>query len=54
MLTSGYYSDLNLWYLFVTAVLYKFAATEKPVPRVLPVRQAAVAFSQRSPEVLII
>jgi TonB family protein len=27
MLTSGYESDLNFWYLFVTAVLYKFAVT---------------------------
>jgi len=26
-LTSGYYSDLNLWYMFVLAVLYKFAKT---------------------------
>jgi len=28
MLTSGYYSDLNLWYLFTMAVVYKFANTE--------------------------
>jgi len=27
MLTSGYYSDLNYWYLFVSAALYKFAIT---------------------------
>jgi O-antigen ligase len=26
MLTSGYYSDINLWYCFVVGVLYKFAA----------------------------
>jgi len=26
-LTSGYYSDLNYWYLFVSAALYKFAMT---------------------------
>jgi O-antigen ligase len=28
MLTSGYYSDLNLWYLFAMVVIYKFANTE--------------------------
>jgi len=28
MLTSGYYSDLNLWYLFVTSVIYKYGCTE--------------------------
>jgi O-antigen ligase len=27
-LTSGYYSDLNIWYMFVTAVIYKFVITE--------------------------
>ncbi len=27
VLTSGYYSDLNFWYLFVIAALYKFAVT---------------------------
>jgi O-antigen ligase len=27
-LTSGYYSDLNLWYIFVQMVLYKYAITE--------------------------
>jgi O-antigen ligase len=27
-LTSGYYSDLNMWYFFVAAVIYKFAITE--------------------------
>jgi O-antigen ligase len=29
MLTSGYYSDLNLWYLFASAVIYKFGYTEQ-------------------------
>ncbi len=29
MLTSGYYSDLNLWYLFSCAIVYKFAYTER-------------------------
>jgi O-antigen ligase len=28
MLTSGYYSDMNLWYLFAMAVIYKCANTE--------------------------
>ncbi len=28
MLTSGYYADLNLWYMFAAAVIYKFACTE--------------------------
>jgi O-antigen ligase len=28
-LTSGYYSDLNLWYMFTLAVLYKYAITRK-------------------------
>jgi O-antigen ligase len=28
MLTSGYYSDLNLWYLFAMTVIYKFANTK--------------------------
>jgi O-antigen ligase len=27
-LTSGYYSDLNLWYMFVLMVIYKYAITE--------------------------
>ncbi len=27
-LSSGYYADLNLWFLFVIAILYKFAVTE--------------------------
>jgi O-antigen ligase len=26
-LTSGYYSDLNLWYVFVLMVIYKYAIT---------------------------
>lgn len=29
MLTSGYYSDLNLWYMFAAAIIYKFACTER-------------------------
>lgn len=29
-LTTGYSSDLNLWYLFVLMVLYKYAITEPP------------------------
>jgi len=29
MFTSGYYSDLNLWFLFVTACIYKFGWTER-------------------------
>jgi len=29
-LTSGYYSDINMWYLFVLAVLCKFGVTEPP------------------------
>jgi len=29
-LTSGYYSDLNLWYLFSLAVLYKYAISKNP------------------------
>jgi hypothetical protein len=28
LLTSGYYSDLNLWFLFAMAVIYKCASTE--------------------------
>ncbi len=28
-LTAGYYSDLNLWYMFVLMVLYKYAITEE-------------------------
>jgi O-antigen ligase len=28
-LTSGYYSDLNLWYLFAMAVIYKFIDAER-------------------------
>lgn len=31
-LTSGYYSDLNLWYMFVMMVIYKFAITESKNP----------------------
>lgn len=27
-LTAGYYSDLNLWYMFVLMVLYKYAITQ--------------------------
>lgn len=27
-LTSGYYSDINMWYLFAAAVIFKFAITE--------------------------
>jgi O-antigen ligase len=27
-LTSGYYSDLNMWYMFALAFVYKFAVTE--------------------------
>ena len=38
-LTSGYYSDVNMWYLFVVAVLYKFAVTE-PLPTVQPHRHS--------------
>jgi O-antigen ligase len=31
-LLSGYYADLNLWYMFALAVLYKFAeSTPEPV-----------------------
>lgn len=33
LLTSGYDSDLNFWYLFVIAVLYKFALTADPPAR---------------------
>lgn len=37
-LTSGYYSDLNLWYMFALAVVYKYAITQTasslPVPTV--------------------
>jgi len=29
-LTSGYYSDLNMWYMFVVAVLCKYALTDLP------------------------
>ena len=42
MLTSGYYSDLNYWYLFVSAVLYKFAITE-PLTEASRVRPRAFA-----------
>ena len=28
-LTSGYYSDLNLWYLFAVSTIYKFALEDK-------------------------
>jgi O-antigen ligase len=34
-LTAGYYSDLNLWYVFVLMVLYKYAITESRAPSVL-------------------
>jgi O-antigen ligase len=36
MLTSGYDSDLNYWYLFVIGVLYKFAATADSHSRAEP------------------
>jgi O-antigen ligase len=39
-LTSGYYSDVNMWYLLVTAVLYKFAVTEPPRPAFQPQRHS--------------
>ena len=39
-LTSGYYSDINMWYLFVTAVLYKFGVTEAPRPTIRPHRHS--------------
>jgi O-antigen ligase len=39
-LSSGYYSDINMWYLFVIAVLYRFALTEiareQPTTSALP------------------
>jgi O-antigen ligase len=28
-LTSGYYSDLNMWYMFVLAFMYKFAVSSR-------------------------
>lgn len=31
-LTSGYYSDLNLWYLFALAVVYRCATNDEPEP----------------------
>ena len=52
LLTSGYYSDLNLWYLFAIAVLYKFAATEKVFQKTRPIRYSA-AFLRRTPQAAI-
>jgi O-antigen ligase len=30
-LTSGYYSDLNLWFVFAIAILYKYASSKDPI-----------------------
>ena len=36
-LTSGYYSDLNMWYLFVAAVIFKFAILDHAAPKPRPI-----------------
>jgi len=53
-LTSGYYSDINMWYLFVLAVLCKFALTELPNPGLASrVQHSAVGFPNSPQTVLV-
>jgi O-antigen ligase len=43
MLASGYSSDLNLWFVFTIAILYKYAITE---PAAAPRRRAGIPLHQ--------
>lgn len=54
MLTSGYYSDLNLWYLFAIGLLYKFAWTESESMPAMASRHMARSFAPTALKTAII